>query len=97
LRRLRFSVAFPFPDRALRAQLWRRALPAAAPVDRLDFDKLARLDVTGGTIRNIVLDAAFSAAERDEPIRTDDVLEAAQRECAKIEKQLAPSEIGDWI
>ncbi len=97
LRRPRFSVAFPFPNALLRAQIWRRTLPAAAPVGRLDFEKLARLDVTDGTIRNIALDAAFSAAVRDEPLDMADLLEAARRECAKLEKPLGAGELGGWV
>src|SRR5262249_18959074 len=63
LRRLRFVVQFPFPDAAQRAEIWRRTLPDAAPVDGLDVDALARLNVSGGSIRSIALAAAFAAAE----------------------------------
>ena len=60
LRRLRFVVNFPFPDAAQRAEIWRRALPAATPAEGLGHARLARLNVAGGHIRNIALNAAFS-------------------------------------
>ena len=63
LRRLRFVVQFPFPDAAQRAEIWRRVFPAATPTEGLDFERLARLNVAGGNIRNIALNAAFLAAD----------------------------------
>ena len=67
LRRIRFIVEFPFPDAAQRARIWQRRLPAATPRSAgLDFDtRLARLNVAGGTIRNIAMHAAFLAADDD--------------------------------
>jgi hypothetical protein len=62
LRRLRFVIEFPFPSAAERARIWRSVFPAATPTRGLDADKLARLDLAGGNIRNIALNAAFLAA-----------------------------------
>src|SRR5262249_37589603 len=53
LRRLRFSVQFPVPDSAQRAEIWRRVFPSALPLGHIDVHKLARLNVAGGNIRNI--------------------------------------------
>jgi len=97
LRRIRFIVQFPFPDANLRAEVWRRIFPAETPVENLDVNKLARLNVAGGNIRNIALHAAFFAAESGEPLRMHHLLRAARGEYAKLEKQLADSEVRDWI
>jgi hypothetical protein len=97
LRRIRFIVQFPFPDAALRAEIWRRIFPAWTPVENLDIDKLARLNVAGGNIRNIALSAAFLAAEAGEPVRMRHLLRAARGEYTKIEKQLTESEVKDWL
>ena len=96
LRRIRFVVQFPFPDAALRAQIWRRIFPAETPVEGLDPDKLGRLNVSGGHIRNIALNAAFLAADSSEPVRMIHLLRSAQREYAKLEKSLTDSETKDW-
>ena len=61
-RRLRFTVNFPFPDAARREAIWSRVFPAATPTRGLDAKKLAQLNVPGGNIRNIALNAAFLAA-----------------------------------
>jgi SpoVK/Ycf46/Vps4 family AAA+-type ATPase len=96
LRRIRFVVQFPFPDAAGRAEIWRRIFPAATPTDGLDFSRLAQLNVSGGNIRNIALNAAFLAADAGEPVRMTHVLRAARGEYAKLEKTLTEAEVAGW-
>jgi hypothetical protein len=96
LRRIRFVVNFPFPDAAQRAEIWRRMFPACTPTEGLDPAWLARLDVAGGSIRNIALNAAFLAADSREPVRMAHICEAARAEYAKLEKPLAAGELGGW-
>jgi len=96
LRRLRFVVQFPFPDAAQRAEIWRRAFPASTPTEGLDVAKLARLNVAGGNIRNIALNAAFLAADAGEPVRMSHLREAAKSEYIKLERTLTEVEIGGW-
>jgi hypothetical protein len=96
LRRIRFVVQFPFPDAAERIEIWRRMFPTQTPVDGLDVARLAKLHVAGGNIRNIALNAAFLAADSDEPVRMRHLLRAARAECVKIEKPLTNAEIGGW-
>jgi hypothetical protein len=91
LRRLRFVVTFPFPDERMRERIWRRAFPAGAPVSGLDLRSLARLSVTGGSIRNIALHAAFLAAEEDGPATMAHVMAAARTEFQKLGRNLTAS------
>ncbi len=95
-RRLRFIVNFPFPDLALREAIWRRAFPEKVPLADIDFAKLARLSLPGGNIRNIALNAAFLAAESDQPVGMAHLLRAAQSESGKLERPLADGEIRGW-
>jgi SpoVK/Ycf46/Vps4 family AAA+-type ATPase len=97
LRRIRFIVQFPFPDAAQRDKIWRRIFPATTPTEGLDFDKLARLNVTGGNIRNIALNAAFLAADAEEVVRMRHLAQAVRSEYAKLEKPVVESEIGGWV
>jgi hypothetical protein len=66
------------------------------PLDGLDFAKLARLNVTGGSIRNIALNAAFLAAEEAVPVGMEQLRRAARIEAAKREKPLADAETRGW-
>jgi hypothetical protein len=96
LRRIRFVVQFPFPDAAQRMEIWRRIFPAGMPTEGLVLEKLARLNLSGGNIRNLALGAAFLAADAGEPVRMRHLLLAAQTEYAKLEKPLSEAEIGGW-
>ncbi len=84
-RRIRFTVHFPFPDVAQRTEIWRRVFPAATPTEGLNVDKLARLNLAGGQIRNLALNAAFLAAQAGTPITMAHVLEAARAETRKLD------------
>jgi len=96
LRRLRFVVKFPFPDRVHRVEIWRRIFPARTPTDALDLDRLSRLSISGGNIRSIALNAAFAAADAEEPVRMEHLLRAARFEYEKLEKPLTEAELGGW-
>jgi AAA+ superfamily predicted ATPase len=97
LRRLRFVVQFPFPDVQQREQIWRGIFPAATPLNGIDHAKLARLNVAGGGIRNIAMNAAFLAAEGGGPVTMPHLLQAARSEAAKRERSLSDAETRGWV
>jgi hypothetical protein len=70
--------------------------PADTPTDGLDPERLARLDVAGGTIRNVALNATFLAADAGEPVGMTHLAQAARSEVAKLERPVTEAEIGDW-
>ncbi len=92
VRRIRFVVQLPFPDEAARAEIWRRAIPAQAPTEDLDLTALARLQVSGGSIRAIAVAAAFAAAAEGSAIGARHLLHAATVEYAKAERSLTAVE-----
>jgi AAA+ superfamily predicted ATPase len=96
-RRLRFVVQFPFPDAEQRAAIWRGVFPAAVPLGRIDFDKLSRLNVSGGNIRNIALNAAFFAAEAESELSMAHLLRAARSEVAKRDRPITEVETRGWV
>lgn len=96
LRRLRFVIKFPFPDAAQRREIWQRVFPTSMPTQALDLAKLSKLNVSGGNIRNIALNAAFLAAETDQAVSMQHLLEAAQSEYLKLERTLTDAEVRGW-
>jgi hypothetical protein len=96
VRRLRFIVNFPFPGLIERKRIWAGAFPngdyndsrSSMPLDILDYDHLARLNLTGGSIHNVALNAAFLAAQRDSSVDMVLICEAARTELKKMEKPL---------
>lgn len=97
LRRIRFVVPFSFPDQQQRTEIWRRVFPKDTPTENLDFDKLARLGVAGGNIRNIAVNAAFIAADADEAVQMKHILAAARNEYVKLERPLTDAETRGWV
>ncbi|MFI1393599.1 ATP-binding protein [Streptomyces sp. NPDC020681] len=97
MRRIRFVVDFPFPGESERAEIWRRVLPARAPMKGIDPDLLARLTVAGGSIRNIALSGAFLAAEEGDRLQMRHMLEAARTEYLKLDRSLTPTEVNGWV
>jgi len=97
LRRLRFLVDFPFPDVDSRRRIWRQVFPPEALVGALDYERLAQMEIAGGNIKNIAVNAAFLAAADNggsgRPISMRHVLRAAEREYAKIDKALGGPEL----
>jgi hypothetical protein len=97
MRRIRFVTQFPFPDASQRAEIWRRVFPKSTPTQALDPVRLAQLNIAGGNIRNIALNAAFLAADAGEGVQMKHLLQAAKAEYAKLEKSLTESEISGWV
>jgi SpoVK/Ycf46/Vps4 family AAA+-type ATPase len=106
-RRIRFIIDFPFPDETNRRQIWRSHFPPEAPASpEIDYDFLARaLQVAGGSIKNIVLNAAFLAAAASDgdpgplngctaTIGMREILHSAQREFAKMGKLWNEQHVG---
>jgi hypothetical protein len=85
LRRLDILIEFPFPEPADRRRLWQRLVPPEAPVaDDVDLDLLAdRFRLTGGSIRNCSVTAAFLAADEKGTISMDHLLRAIAQELRK--------------
>lgn len=96
-RRLRFMIDFQFPGKTERSAIWQRAFPPAVPTDGLDTALLANLNMAGGNIRNIALNASFLAAEQRRPVQMAHVLLAAQLEAVKAERPIAEAETRGWV
>ena len=87
VRRLRFIVDFPFPGIQERAEIWTKVFPPETPIDKhFDSERLAKLNLTGGNIHNVALNAAFLAAENNHPITMPIILTAAHNEYKKLER-----------
>jgi hypothetical protein len=87
-RRLRFIVNFAFPGLAERTAIWRKAFPPETPLKGLEFQRLARFNLTGGSIHNIAVNAAFLAAQARSPVSMPLVLDAARCELRKLDKPI---------
>lgn len=94
LRRFRYIVDFPLPGPTQREALWRKILGRVATAETLDFPRLARLNLSGGHISNVALQAAFLAAADGGPVSMEHVHRAAAAEYRKLHRTLSDEELG---
>ena len=92
MRRLRFIVDIPFPSARERRLIWAKAMPRETPQKDLDFERLARLNISGGNIHSIALNAAFAAAGNGQTVTMPILLAAARAEMRKLEKPVHEAE-----
>ncbi len=85
-RRLHFAIEFPYPEIVDRERIWRINFPGETPLapDVNWFELARRFRLAGGNIRNIILAAAFLAAEHDTSVGMVHLLHATRREYQKM-------------
>ena len=84
-RRLDFIVDFSAPDAQARRELWLLHLGQASDCDEAALNRLAaRIDLSGGNIRNAVLAAAAGAGARGARIGLEDIAAGVRGEYRKL-------------
>jgi hypothetical protein len=93
-RRLQFIINFPFPDEEYRLKIWEVLIPPDMPrAADLDLKVLAdRFKLAGGSIRNIIVSAAFLAASNGGKVEMPHLMHGARRELQKMGKLLTESD-----
>ena len=93
LRRIQFTIEFTLPDERERSVIWERIWPPELPRDAdLDLPSIARrFELSGGSIRNIAVAAAFLAAADGTSVSRKHLLHATRREYQKIGKMVDES------
>jgi len=98
VRRLHFSIEFPFPTDADRRRIWDGLWPADLPREaNLDLGFMARrFEIPGGNIKNIALASAFLAAADGGVVTMAHLIRATQREYQKMGKVVLAGEFGEY-
>jgi hypothetical protein len=97
-RRLDVTAEFKLPEFEERRAIWRASLPSSAPLGAdIDLDYLARsFELSGGSIRNICVSAAYMAAEDGSPcLRMRDLVRSTVLEHRKLGHLIVESEFGE--
>ncbi|GAB2484466.1 ATP-binding protein [Jatrophihabitans fulvus] len=95
-RRIDVTAQFRLPEPAERRTIWQISLAPDAPVDPdLDLDFMASsFELSGGSIRNICVTAAYLAADTGGPIAMRHLVRAAAQEHRKLGRLVVESEFG---
>jgi AAA+ superfamily predicted ATPase len=99
MRRIRFVVNFQFPEYDQRYLLWKRVFPSRVPLADLDLDWLAKINLTGGQIRSIAMNAAFRAADEGQAVAMPHIVAGIQNEFVKLDRPMSEHEMGGaaWL
>jgi SpoVK/Ycf46/Vps4 family AAA+-type ATPase len=97
-RRFHVIAEFPMPDAESRRRIWAGLLPDPSrhSVTPAELDELAaRFELSGGNIRNVVLDACFRAVKTpDRCLTVRHLVASAAREYQKIVRSVTRGEFG---
>ncbi len=97
MRRIRYVMEFQKPSEELRLRLWRGAFAEKTPLEGVDFPYLARsFELTGGSIKNIALNAAFLAAQTGGPITMEHILLSLRDENQKLGKTMLKKDFAEY-
>ncbi|MFM7202962.1 MAG: AAA family ATPase [Myxococcota bacterium] len=98
-RRMQFVVEFPFPDPEMRLRLWKAKLPGELPLAAdVKLERLAeKFELSGANIQNVMMGAAFLAAEHHREVGMLDFMRAVQWEYAKIGRSITRSEFEEYF
>ena len=98
VRRMHFTVEFPFPGEYDRRRIWEQVWPQGTPRSPdLNLEFMARrFEMAGGNIRNIALSAAFLAAADGRVITMPHLIRATRREYQKMGKVVTEGEFGAY-
>ena len=107
VRRIHVVVDFPFPDTEARLRIWQGLFPAG--VERPPDEELAllaeRFVLSGGSAKNVVVDAAFRALDKSSDgllrITLRHLASAVAREYQKLGRPITKGEFGEdlyrWV
>ncbi|MGB3367339.1 MAG: AAA family ATPase [Acidaminobacteraceae bacterium] len=98
LRRISYIVNFPFPTASNRLKIWTKTFSKGAPLSSsLDYEFLANnFELSGGNIKNVVLNSAYIAAALGSEIDMRSVIKAIKAEMQKIDKLLLKEELREY-
>jgi len=107
LRRIHVSVDFPRPEAEARLRIWTRMFPlgVARPSDEALMSLAKRFSLSGGSIKNVVVDAAFravaEAGDETPEITIRHLVLGIAREEQKTAKALTKGDFGEeyyaWV
>jgi hypothetical protein len=96
VRRMHFTVEFPFPGEDDRYRIWKKIWPSETPrSSEIDLAFMAQhFEIAGGNIRNIALAASFFAADDGGAVTMAHLIRATRREYQKMGKVVRDGDFG---
>ncbi|MCR5093414.1 MAG: ATP-binding protein [Lachnospiraceae bacterium] len=98
MRRIRYVLSFQLPDKETREEIWRSAFGSGVPLsDDIDYPFLAdKFELSGGEIKNIVLNAVFYGAADGGEVAMRHIMKAVYRENTKLKRIAFDGDYGGY-
>jgi SpoVK/Ycf46/Vps4 family AAA+-type ATPase len=97
MRRMKYVVDFKMPDVKTRKEIWVAGLTGNVILENIDFDFLAqKIELSGGYIKNIILNALFLAAKEGDSVSMKHILQSACNEYLKLGKLMTPGDFDKY-
>lgn len=97
-RRIPFLIEFPFPDAEQRKRIWEKVFPKQMEFEEEpDYDFLAgQFELSGSHIKNIALQAAFFAAEQEQGVKMEHIIQALAAEMKKTGRRISCEDLQEY-
>ena len=83
-RRISYVFHFPKPNKKDRKKIWENIFGANVPLDKnIDFDFISNFELSGGSIKNIVISACLKAAQTKSKVDMSHILKSVKYELKK--------------
>ena len=83
-RRISYVFHFPKPNKKDRKKIWENIFGANVPLDKnIDFDFISNFELSGGSIKNIVISACLKAAQNKSKVDMSHILKSVEYELKK--------------
>lgn len=97
LRRIKYVIRFQQPDEKQRLAIWESCVYPRFSRSDLDLPYLAKqFDFSGGTIKNILLNACAIAVSEEADLTMEHILKAVRNEYIKLERMIDSSIWGEY-
>lgn len=83
-RRISYVFHFPKPDKKNRKKIWKNIFGTHVPLEKnIDFDFISNFELSGGSIKNIVISACLKAAQAKSKVNMTHILKSVEYELKK--------------
>ena len=97
MRRMKYVVYFEIPDEETRFEILQNSFTKGVPREDIDFRFLAqKVELAGGYLKNIALNAMFLAAARNSPVTMEDMVKSVVSEYEKIGQVASFLDLGKY-
>ncbi len=98
MRRIRYVLTYELPNPETRREIWLSAFGDKVPLSEdIDLDFLTeKFDLSGGEIKNVVLNAVFCAAAEGKKVSMEHIMKAIYRESTKTKRIAFDGDYGKY-